>query len=158
MNVTAGIAINISSNAFSDTIYQFGSTFFGSLFEYCSSSPLWIRNDGMIRVMPPEGTKFYNFAWGDHVANRKQKREAKRATHERNKCHERYIANRDRALSERNVNTREARRQQEIDLNRRIGRNDNTRNVNNEYRNFCYDANNIRLSSGTLKCDLYFFV
>jgi len=64
VNVTAGIAMNLSSDAFSDTINQFGSTFFGSLFERCSSCPFWTRNDGMIRVTPPEGTKFYNLAWG----------------------------------------------------------------------------------------------
>ncbi len=107
MNVTASIAMNLSSNAFSDTINQFGSTFFGSLFEHCSSRPLWIRDDGMIRVTPPDGTKFYNFARGDHVANRKQKRDAKRATIERNRRHEKYTANRDRALNERNFNTQE---------------------------------------------------
>ncbi len=107
VNVTASIAMNLSSNAFSDTINQFGSTFFGSLFEHCSSRPLWIRDDGMIRVTPPEGTKFYNFAWGDHVANRKQKRDAERATIERNRRHEKYTANRDRALNERNFNTQE---------------------------------------------------
>ncbi len=93
--------MNLSSDAFSDTINQFGSTFFGSLFEHCSSGPLWIRDDGMIRVAQPEGTKFYNFAWGNHVANRKQKSEAKRTTQERNRRHERYIANRDRDLSEK---------------------------------------------------------
>ncbi len=99
--------MNLSSDVFSELIGQFGSTFFGSLFEHCSSCPIWIQKDGMIRVTPPDGTKYYNFAWGDHLANRRKKIAAL-ARARRRQC---YIENRDRALAKSNF---EARQQREI--------------------------------------------
>ncbi len=98
VNITAAIAMNLCSDSFSQGIDQFGTTFFGSLFEHCSSRPLWIGSNDMIRVTPPPGTKYYNFAWGDHLANRNKKRAALARARRR----EQYNANRDRSLEERN--------------------------------------------------------
>ena len=65
-NFTAGVALDISSNAFS-LADQIGSTFLGACFEHCSTRPIWIRKlDGHVTLIAPTPYN-YPFAWGDHV-------------------------------------------------------------------------------------------
>ncbi len=120
INITASIAMEISSQTFSDAVPQLGTTFYGSLFKHCSSRPLWISKDRRIRVSPPDGSMYYNFAWGNHAA-KKTNNDANAGQEERNRArdkrHEQYICNRDRAFVEENFVSVEARRRQEWDLN-----------------------------------------
>ncbi len=105
MNVSAGIAMNILSNVLKSDSIQLVPTFFGSIFEHCSSRPLWICSSGMIRVTPPDNTHYYNFAWGNHGGNKtNNKAEATRQQNNaaRDKRAQRYSMHRDQAFDEAN--------------------------------------------------------
>ena len=73
-NLTAGVGLDISSNAISDTDVV-GCTFVGACFEHCSTKPIWIRKeDGCVRMTPPPETPlFCVFAWGDHVQRARER-------------------------------------------------------------------------------------
>ncbi len=66
-NLTCRISTNISSISFNEKVPQIGSTFFGGCFEHSSMRPLWLSDDGKVRITPPENSPdYWNFAWGKH--------------------------------------------------------------------------------------------
>ncbi len=74
------------------------------ILEHCSSPPLWIKDDGIIRVTPPEGTSSYKFSWVTHATTTvNNKNETTQEA--RNNYRERYNRKRNRALAERNFHT-----------------------------------------------------
>ncbi len=76
VNLTAGVALDISSDAFHIS-EQIGSTFLGATFDHSTSRPIWVRrNDGYISLNKPENCRNYPFAWGNHVERRRQRRTA----------------------------------------------------------------------------------
>ena len=53
VNTTCRVALNVSSNAFSEMLDQISCTFYGGLFEHCTSMPVWLSRDGMrVRIKP----------------------------------------------------------------------------------------------------------
>jgi hypothetical protein len=63
VNFTAGIAQDITSSAYEST-KQIGANFFGSMFDHCTTRPIWIRSiDNTVMLHPPTDYG-YNFAWG----------------------------------------------------------------------------------------------
>ena len=63
VNTTCRVALNVSSNAFSEMLDQISCTFYGGLFEHCTSMPVWLSKDGMRVCIKPRGRN-YNMAWG----------------------------------------------------------------------------------------------
>ena len=55
------IAYDLSSNFNSDSM-NIGATFMSSLFNHCTSIPIWIDKSGHIHLVGPKN--MYNFAWG----------------------------------------------------------------------------------------------
>ena len=65
LNVTAGISQDITSSAYK-YCDQIGANFFGSMFDHCTTRPIWIRSlDGGVTLKCPSDNA-YNFAWGKH--------------------------------------------------------------------------------------------
>ena len=63
VNFTAGIAQDITSSAYEST-KQIGANFFGSMFDHCTTRPIWIRSIDNTVMMRPPTDYGYNFAWG----------------------------------------------------------------------------------------------
>jgi hypothetical protein len=62
LNFTAGIAQDITSSAY-DSTKMIGANFFGSMFDHCTTRPIWIRSiDNRVMLHPPTDYA-YNFAW-----------------------------------------------------------------------------------------------
>jgi len=142
INITASIVMDISSHVFSDKVPQVGTTFFGSLFEHCSSRPLWVSRNGMVRVKPPFSSMYYNFAWGKHPAKKNNASDAvlQQKNADRDERHRRFVENREQSLDRSNEahnycpsdvsaghrhwlhESLETRRRLELDSNRRYGR------------------------------------
>ena len=55
------IAYDLSSNFNSDSM-NIGAKFMSSLFNHCTSIPIWIDKSGHIHLVGPKN--MYNFAWG----------------------------------------------------------------------------------------------
>ena len=83
VNFTAGTMLDLSSRAFEFT-EVIGSVFLGSLFEHCTTHPIWIRkSDNTVRFTPPSETPYNSpTAWGTHETTRKEKAAAARAAKE----------------------------------------------------------------------------
>jgi hypothetical protein len=63
VNFTAGIAQDLTSSGYEST-KQIGANFFGSMFDHCTTRPIWIRSlDNTVMLHPPT-EHAYNFAWG----------------------------------------------------------------------------------------------
>ena len=63
LNITCGIAFNLSSTVFSQRTPLIGCTFFGKFIHHCTSIPIYVSVDGSkVRLKPTK--KQYNFAWG----------------------------------------------------------------------------------------------
>ena len=97
-NVTCGTVLDISSSAYNKNVPHIGSTFYGGLIEHCTMRPLWIRNDGMVRLSIPCGTDNYNMAWGDHEVTRKAKRDETRRKKQREQRLNRFRMAREQCL------------------------------------------------------------
>ena len=65
LNFTAGIAQDITSSAYGSTD-QIGANFFGSLFDHCTTRPIWIRSIDNAVSLHSTTDYGYNFAWGSH--------------------------------------------------------------------------------------------
>ena len=78
-NLDAGVGLDISSNAISDTEVV-GCTFLGACFDHCTTKTMWVRKkDGYVRMSPPPETPlFCVFAWGDHVERARERARARR--------------------------------------------------------------------------------
>jgi len=59
-----GLAYDLSSDVL-DQFGKCGATFYGSLFEHCTSAPLWVTSDGKQATIVCPKEVFYNFAWGN---------------------------------------------------------------------------------------------
>ena len=83
VNFTAGTMLDLSSRAFEFT-EVIGSVFLGSIFEHCTTHPIWVRkSDGTVRFTPPPETPYNSpTAWGTHETTRKEKAAAARAIKE----------------------------------------------------------------------------
>ena len=86
VNFTAGTMLDLSSRAFQFT-EVIGSVFLGSIFEHCTTHPIWMRkSDGTVRFTPPPETPYNSpTAWGTHETKRKEKAAALRAIRDRNR-------------------------------------------------------------------------
>ena len=77
VNFLCGIALDISLSGFTGSD-QIGSTFLGSMFEHCTTRPIWVRkSDGHITLSKPNGKDNYAFAWGNHITRRKKNKKKK---------------------------------------------------------------------------------
>ena len=54
-------ALNLSSLVFGNNI-NVGATFMSSMFEHCTTIPIWIDINGLYHLKGPRN--MYNFAWG----------------------------------------------------------------------------------------------
>ena len=55
------VAYDVSSNVTSSS-FNIGATFMSSMFNHCTSVPIWIDQDDNIHLVGPK--HMYNFAWG----------------------------------------------------------------------------------------------
>ncbi len=71
VGVSAGFAFDISSPVTSD-LGKIGGTFQSSLFDHCTSVPLWIDEEKqLVHILPPFEGRNYNFAWGSNGKKKK---------------------------------------------------------------------------------------
>ena len=63
VNFTAGIAQDITSSGYEST-KQIGANFFGSMFDHCTTRPIWVSSIDNTVMMRPPTDYGYNFAWG----------------------------------------------------------------------------------------------
>ena len=89
-NVPCGTVLGISSLAYNKNVPQIGCTFYGGLMEHCRMRPLWICNNGMVRISIPSDTDNYNTAWGYHEITLKVKRDEPRRKKQRRQRLERF--------------------------------------------------------------------
>ena len=62
---SSGFAFDISSYV-TKSLEIVGATFHSSLFEHCTSVPIWVSSDGSQVSFLPDDNNNYNFAWGSN--------------------------------------------------------------------------------------------
>ena len=65
VSTSSGFAFDISSYV-TEQLGFVGATFLSSLFEHCTSVPVWTSADGLEISLSPYDDKNYNFAWGSN--------------------------------------------------------------------------------------------
>jgi hypothetical protein len=72
VGISAGFAFDISSSV-TESLDSVGATFQSSLFEHCTSVPVWVDNaTSIVHMDPPFEKKNYNFAWGPNGKKQKE--------------------------------------------------------------------------------------